>query len=102
MNLKRSLLPLPLALLLAAPAPAHLSVRSTLRQIHRRFPRWQASEVFIPDAFQLYYDDVKAGIAFTVGGNGDILATSSPDAIIVHGRGARVVPTRNSRPTRLR
>lgn len=78
-----------------------LSTKSTFRQIWRAYPQLRVREYLYEDYRGLYFDSVDRGLAFYGGGQADLEPHYSPEAIIVHPPGARVIIHPGGKPVKL-
>ena len=75
--------------------PQGISLRSSLGQIRRKYRAMALvpfGEEDYEDGPNYYYDAVREGIAFELGGGGDFSNEDTPLTISVHRRGHRVLP----------
>jgi hypothetical protein len=77
------------------------STATTLGTIRKRYPRLKVSEYTFEDYFGLYFDDVKRGLTFFVGGQDDIMAAYKPEQIIIHRAGSPVIPNERGKRTKV-
>jgi hypothetical protein len=77
------------------------STATTLGSIRKKYPKLKVSEYVFEDYFGLYFDDVKRGLAFFIGGQDDILGTYKPEQVIVHRAGSPVIPDDHGKRTKV-
>lgn len=77
-----------------------VSVRSSLGQFRAKHRGLKVSAYGYEDYIGYYYDDVRLGLAFSVGVQDNFDASVTPSSLIVHLPGQPVIPERNGRPVK--